>query len=75
MAWLTKGFKGPPFSIIYSFYKQKVLVALYRFQATIILRQAIVVIGEASFRLGVLLGFWRIFLQNLFHDSGDGFRS
>jgi hypothetical protein len=30
MAWLMKGFKGPPLLILRSFYRQKMLVALQK---------------------------------------------
>ncbi len=36
--------------------------------------QAVVAAGEASSRLGVLPGFWIIFLHDLLHAIGDGFR-
>jgi hypothetical protein len=54
MAWLVKGSKGPPLLIIHSFYKQKVSVALWRIQVTIVLRWVIMAVGKASSRFGVL---------------------
>jgi hypothetical protein len=70
-----KGFGGPLFSNIHSFYRQKVLMAFLKVQTTIILRRAIVVIGEVFFRLGVLQSLSPISLHNLLHAIGDGFRS
>ncbi len=43
---------------IHSFYKQRVSVALQRVQVAIILDQAVLTAGEASYRLGVLPGFF-----------------
>jgi hypothetical protein len=74
MAWSAQGSKGPPFSIIHSFYKQRVFVVFQRFQGTTILHRAIMVVGEASSRLGVL-GFLPISLNDLFCATSDGFRS
>jgi hypothetical protein len=42
--------------------------------ATIIVRQVVVVEGEVSSRLGVLLGFSPISLHDLFCAICDGFR-
>jgi hypothetical protein len=75
MTWLAKGFEGPPLSIIRSFYRYKVLVVLQRIQVATILHWAIVTIGKASSKLGVLLGFSPISLHDLFHAIGDGFKS
>jgi hypothetical protein len=50
-------------------------MAFLKVQTTIILRRAIVVIGEVFFRLGVLQSLSPISLHNLLHAIGDGFRS
>jgi hypothetical protein len=49
-------------------------MALQKVQATTILRQVVVAIGEASSRLGVLASFLPTSLHNLLHAIGDGFR-
>jgi hypothetical protein len=60
---------------IRSFYRQRVLVALQRVQIAIILGQAVVTAGEASYRLRVLPGFLIISLLDLLCATDDGFRS
>ncbi len=75
MVWSMKGFKGPPLSIICSFYQQKVSMALQKVQITIILHRAIVTTREAAFRLGVLQGFSPISLHDLLCAINDRFRS
>jgi hypothetical protein len=75
MVWSTKGSKGPPLSIICSFYRQRVSVAFQKVQITSILCRTIVTTREAAFRLGVLQGFSPISLHDLFCAIGDGFRS
>jgi hypothetical protein len=50
-------------------------MALQKVQAANILRQVVVVVGEASSRLGVLPGFLPTSLHNLLRAIGDGFRS
>jgi hypothetical protein len=52
-----------------------VSIALQKVQATTILQQVVVVVGEASSRLGVLPSFSPTSLRNLLHAIGDGFRS
>jgi hypothetical protein len=75
MAWFVKGFQGPPFSIICSFYRWRMSVALQRVQVTAILLRAVVAASEASSRLGVLPSFSPIWLHNLLRVTSDGFRS
>ncbi len=75
MTWLTKCYKGPSFSILHSFYRRKVSVALKRMQAVTIQRNAILVAWKASSRLGGFLCFSPISLCELFCAIGDGFRS
>jgi len=75
MAWSTKGSRGPFLSIIRSFYWQKVLVVLQKVHVVTILHRAVVAIGEAFSKLGVLLGFSLISLHDLFCATGDGFKS
>ncbi len=65
MAWSMKGFRGPPISIICSFYKHKVSMASQNVQAATILHWTIVAIREAFSRLGVLESFFIISLHNL----------
>jgi hypothetical protein len=61
---------------IHSFYRQMVSVTLQRVQVAIILSQAVVTAGEASYRLGVLPALFLIIsLLYLLRATGDGFRS
>jgi hypothetical protein len=53
MTWLTKCYREPSFSILHSFYRQKVFVALKTMQAVTIQQHAIVVTWKACSRLGV----------------------
>jgi hypothetical protein len=50
---VDKMFKGPSLSILHSFYRQNLLVALKRMQAITIQWHGIVVARKASSRLGV----------------------
>ncbi len=75
MAWSTKGSKGFSLSILHSYYKQWVLVALQKIQITIVLQHATVVAKKASSRLGVLPSFSPTFLHDLLRATNDGFRS
>jgi hypothetical protein len=75
MALSTKGPKGLPLSILRSYYKQWVLVALQKIQVTIVLQHAIVVARKVSSRLGVLPSFLPTFLHDLLRATNDGFRS
>jgi len=52
-----------------------VSVALQRVEVATILCWAVVVAGEACFRLGVLPGFSLVSLHDLLRATGDGFRS
>jgi hypothetical protein len=49
----VKGIGGPPLSILCTFYRRKVSMALEHAQAISILKH-VVVIGEGSFKLGVI---------------------
>jgi hypothetical protein len=69
------GSGGPPLSIILSFYRQWVSMALERIQIATILHQAIATTKEVLSRLDVLLGFSLIFLHDLLCVMSDGFRS
>jgi hypothetical protein len=71
---IGKNCKSPFFLIIRSFNRQRVLVALQRVQAGIVLHRAIVNAKKVSLELGVL-GFSPISLHDLLHATGDGFRS
>ncbi len=76
MAWSVKGFRGPSLLIIRSFYRQQLCVWLSRrVQATTLLHQVVVAVGEASSKLGVLPGFSPISLHNLLRANCDRFRS
>jgi hypothetical protein len=72
MAWIRKGTRGPPLSVLRSFYKQRVLMALQRVQVTSILRWAIIV-GEGSSRLGILLGLPTLSLVDMLDATNGGF--
>ncbi len=50
-------------------------MALQKVQSTTILQQVVVVVGEASSRLGVLPSFLPTSLHNLLRAIGDEFRS
>jgi len=69
MAWNTKGSRGPPFSILGSFYMQKVLMALQQTQVTFISRHAIIV-SEGSSNLSVLSSDPLLFLSDIFFAPG-----
>jgi hypothetical protein len=58
--------------IIRSFYKHKLSVTLRKVQATTLLHQVIVTVGEGSSKLGVLLNFLPIPLHDLLHVIGLG---
>jgi hypothetical protein len=75
MAWSAKGSRGPSLLIIRSFYRHKLCVALRRVQATTLLHQVVVAVGEASSKLGVLPSFSLISLHNLLRATCDRFRS
>jgi len=75
MAWSANGFGGPPLLIIRSFNRQKVLVALQKIQATIILCRTVMATRKVFFGLGVLLGILPISLHGLLRAISDGFRS
>jgi hypothetical protein len=61
--------------IICSFYRHKLSRALRRVQATTLLHQVVVAVGEASSKLGVLPGFSPISLHDLLRATCDRFRS
>jgi hypothetical protein len=69
MAWNIKGSRGPPFSILGSFYMQKVLMALQQTQMASISRHAITV-GEGSSSLSVLSSDPPLFLFDIFFAPG-----
>jgi hypothetical protein len=56
MAWLAKGFGGPPLTILHVFYRQSVLIALQKVEDAFILK-CIIVVGEAPSRLITLSSF------------------
>jgi hypothetical protein len=72
MAWTTKGTEGPFLTVLHSFYRHRVSVALQRVQATY-LSKWVVIAGEGSSRLGVLLGLPPFFLINMLHATSGGF--
>lgn len=65
MTWSTRGIGHPPLLVLQAFYKQKVVVALYKNQASSILRW--VIITKASFLLNVFLEFRCLSLFDLLH--------
>jgi hypothetical protein len=74
MVWTTKGTKGPLLSVLHSFYKHKVSMALQRAQATYISNR-VVIVGEGSFRLGVLTSLSTLFFINMLHGTSGGFNT
>jgi hypothetical protein len=57
MAWSMKGFGGPLLSILCSFYRYKILLALQRIKFITIVRWAIMVVRKTSFKLEAPLSF------------------
>jgi hypothetical protein len=55
MLWTAKGTGGPPLSVLHTFYRQRVLVALQRTHAASISRWAVIA-GKGFSRLEALLG-------------------
>ncbi len=72
MAWTTKGTGGPLLSLLCSFYKQRVLMALQKIQVASILRH-VVIAREGFFKLRVLLNLPLLFLVDMFHVTSGGF--
>ncbi len=72
MAWMTKGIRGLPLSMLCSFYTQKMLVDLQRVQVSSILNWAIT-IREGFFRLGTLWGLPPLSLIDMLHANGGDF--
>ncbi len=62
MAWVVKGIRGPPFSVLHSFYKQRMSMMLWQAQVNFIPR-CVVIVVDGSFILGVLLG---VFTHSIF---------
>ncbi len=62
---------GPPFSILHTFYRLKVLVMLQREHMVSILKH-VVTTGESSSRLGVLLGSPSLSLLDMLLVTGEG---
>jgi len=73
MAWTTKGTKSHLLSVLHSFYKHKVSMALRRAQATYISNR-VVIVGEGYSRLGVLTSLPPLFLINMLHGTSGGFQ-
>ncbi len=65
MVCVVKGTKGPLLSILHAFDRQKVLVVLQHAHVISILRH-VGVVGEGSFKLGVLSGGPRLSLFDMF---------
>ncbi len=61
-----------PLSMLHSFNRQQMLVALHKVQATCISRQAIV-IGEGSFKLRVVWGLPPLSLVDVLQVTSGGF--
>jgi len=74
MVWGAKGTRSPPFSILHTFHKYKVLMALQHAQTIFILRCA-VAINEVSYGLGILSRGLPISLFDMFFTIGKGFRT
>jgi hypothetical protein len=55
-AWKVKGIESPHHSILWTFYKQRVLVTLQHAQVASIVRLVVIIGEEGSSRLGVLWG-------------------
>lgn len=62
---------GPPFSILRTCYRLKVLVMLRREHKVSILKH-VVTIGESSSRLGILLGSPSLSLLDILLVTGEG---
>ncbi len=75
MAWSTKGFGGPPLSIIHSFCKQKNVSDFSKSLGCHCLMLNNYGNRKAFSRLGVFPNFPPISLHNLFHATNDEFRS
>jgi hypothetical protein len=69
-----KGSRGP-LSILHSFYKQKMSMALKKIQAATIFQLVVLAVGKAFSKLNVLPNFSPISFNNLFHATNDGFIS
>jgi hypothetical protein len=71
MVWGAHGIGSPPLSILCTFYRQKVLVALQHAHVFSILKH-VVAIGEVSSRLGILLGGPPLSLFDMLLTKGGG---
>jgi hypothetical protein len=74
MAWLMKGSRGP-LSILHSFYRQKVSMAIKKFQVAIIFQPLVMRARKAFSKLNVLPNFSPVSFPDLFHATNDGFTS
>jgi len=71
MAWGMMGIGSLPFSILHTFYKQRVSVVLQHAHVTFILK-CVTTINEGSSRLGILSKGLTLFLFAMFPMAGRG---
>ncbi len=65
MAWVAKGSGRLPLSILYAFYRQRVLVTLQQVHAATILMWEAIITGEGSYRLGVFFSVPPLSFSNM----------